>query len=253
MGLRTTGDFAAVLAAGLVLWQGAAWVAGPQLVVSPPATFAEIGDLLHRPSFWGNVEATVVAFVCAGAIAVVLGVGLGTWLGNSRGASDTGEPLLMSLGSLPKVTLYPIILMICGLGLSAKITFGVLHGMVPITLFTMGAVRNIPPIVRRVGHLHNLSPRQQLFSLLIPAALPEIFSGIRVGLSVTLLGVVLGEMFASTRGLGSMLMSAIGLANLDAVAAITLILVVAATVLSVAMTWADHHLHHRARAAGALV
>jgi NitT/TauT family transport system permease protein len=156
----------------------------------------------------------------------------------------------MSLGSLPKVTLYPIILMFCGLGLSAKITFGVLHGLVPITLFTMGAVRNIPPIVRRVGRLHNLSPRQQLFSLLIPAAFPEIFSGIRIGLSVTLLGVVLGEMFASTRGLGAMLMSAIGLADLPAVAAITLILVLAATALSIAMSWADHRIHQRARAAG---
>lgn len=243
---RSAGDFAAVLLAGIVLWQGASRIAGPDLVVSPLATIAQIGVLLRRPTFWGHVEATALAFAYAAALAVILGVGLGAWLGSSRSAGDTGEPLLMSLGSLPKVTLYPVILMVCGLGLSAKVTFGVLHGIVPITLFTMGAVRNIPPIVRRVGRLHNLSPAAQLFRLLIPAAFPEIFSGIRIGLSVTLLGVVLGEMFASTRGLGSMLMGAIGLADLKSVAAITLILIASATLLSMALIWLDRRIHHRA-------
>jgi len=244
--LRRTADFVGVLVVGVAIWEAASLVAGPELVVPPWATVSQIGVLAHRPSFWGNVEATVLAFVVAAVIATAVGIGLGTWLGFSRGASETGEPLLMSLGSLPKVTLYPVILMLCGLGMSAKITFGVIHGVVPITLFTMGAVRNVPPIVLRVGRLHNLSMREQVFSLLIPAALPEIFSGVRIGLSVTLLGVILGEMFASTRGLGSMLMGAIGLADLRSVAAIALILIVSAVALSATMMWLDGRMHHRA-------
>ena len=247
-GARAAANFCAVLLAGLALWQIAASLAGADLVVPPVTTFAQIGVLTQRPSFWANVEATLFAFVCAAGIAVALGVVLGAWLGNSRVAGDTGEPLLMSLGSLPKVTLYPVVLMFCGLTLSAKITFGVLHGIVPITLFTMGAVRNIPPIVRRIGRLHNFSPARQLLSLLIPAAFPEIFSGIRIGISVTLLGVVLGEMFASTRGLGTMLMNAIGLADLPTVAAVTLILVGSATLLSMVMMWLDRRIHRRAAA-----
>lgn len=243
MRLRVIADFVALVFVGAAVWQAASWIAGPNLVVSPLDTMTQIGELLHRPTFWENLEATLFAFLCATVIAIVIGVTLGTWLGNIRGAGETGEPLLMSLGSLPKVTLYPIILMFCGLGLSAKITFGVLHGIVPITLFTMGAVRNIPPVVRRVGRLHNLSPRAQLFSLLMPAAFPGIFSGIRIGVSVTLLGVILGEMFASTRGLGTVLMNAIGLADLPTVAAVTLILIASATLLSMAMFWLDRRLH----------
>jgi NitT/TauT family transport system permease protein len=243
---RAVTDFAAVLLAGAILWQGASWIAGPELVVPPLATLAQIGVLLQRPTFWGHAEATLLAWVYAAAIAVAVGVGFGAWLGSSRNAGETGESMLMSLGSLPKVTLYPVILMFCGLSLSAKVTFGVLHGVVPITLFTMGAVRNISPVVLRIGRLHNLSPQARLFRLMIPAAFPEIFSGIRIGLSVTLLGVILGEMFASTRGLGTMLMAAIGLADLRSVAAITLILISSATLLSMVMIWLDRRIHHRA-------
>jgi len=78
------------------------------------------------------------------------------------------------------------------------------------------------------------------------AYLQEIFSGIRIGVSVTLLGVILGEMFASERGLGTVLMNAIGLADLPTVAAVTLLLIGSATLLSMGLIWLDRRIHHRA-------
>jgi NitT/TauT family transport system permease protein len=244
---RRIGDFLILLAALVALWQAASWLVGDEFVVGPAETIAQIGVLYRRPTFWGHVDATLLAFAYAASITVVLGLAVGIWLGLSRSAYDTCEPLLMALGSLPKVTLYPVILMFFGVGFSAKVVFGVLHGLVPITLFTMNAVRNMPPIYARIARLHRLSPRDWLLHMLVPAVLPEIFSGLRVGLSVTLLGVVLGEMFASTRGLGSMLMGAIGLADFRTVAAVTLMLVVLATLLSSTMLWLDRRLHHGAK------
>ncbi len=243
--IRDASDFLLLIAGLLVAWQCVSLVVGGRLVVPPLETLREIGVLFHRPSFWAHVNATALAFAYASAITIVLGLLAGVWLGTNRAAFETTEPMLASIASLPKVTLYPIILTICGLGLSAKVAFGVIHGIVPITLFTMGAVRNIQPIYLRVGQMHNLSPRARFFHLLLPAAFPEIFSGIRVGLSVTLLGVVLGEMFASRLGMGSMLMGAIGLADFPAIAAVTLILILAATVLSSGLLWIDRRLHHR--------
>ncbi len=243
--IRDTADFCLVIAGLLLLWQAASLVVGARLIVPPLETIRHIAVLAERPSFWAHVNATALAFAYASAITVVLGLLAGVWLGASRAAFETAEPMLASVASLPKVTLYPIILTICGLGLSAKVAFGVIHGIVPITLFTMGAVRNIAPIYLRVGQMHNLSPRARFFHLLLPAAFPEIFSGIRIGLSVTLLGVVLGEMFASRHGLGSMLMGAIGLADFPAVAAVTLILILAAATLSSVLLWIDRRLHHR--------
>ncbi|MDB5409721.1 MAG: nitrate transporter permease [Rhodospirillales bacterium] len=244
---RRLADFFILLLALVVVWQIASWLVGDEIVVSPAETIAQIGVLYRRPTFWGHFDATLLAFAYAASITIVLGLGLGISLGISRAAYDTCEPLLMALASLPKVTLYPVILMFFGVGFSAKVVFGVLHGVVPITLFTMNAVRNMPAIYARVARLHRLSARDRVLHMLIPAVLPEIFSGLRLGLSVTLLGVVLGEMFASTRGLGSMLMGAIGLADFRTVAAVTFMLIVLATLLSSVMLWLDRRLHHGAK------
>jgi len=244
---RRIGDFVILLMILVVVWQAASWAVGGETIVGPVDTIMQIGTLYRRPTFWGHFDATLLAFAYAASITVVLGIAIGMWLGVSRGAYDTCEPLLMALASLPKVTLYPVVLMFFGVGFSAKVVFGVLHGIVPITLFTMNAVRHMPPIYARIARLHKLSPRAWLLHMLVPAVLPEIFSGLRIGLSVTLLGVVLGEMFASTRGLGSMLMGAIGLADFRSVAAVTFMLVVLATVLSSIMLWLDRRLHHGAK------
>jgi NitT/TauT family transport system permease protein len=74
---------------------------------------------------------------------------------------------------------------------------------------------------------------------------PEIFTGIRVGFSLTLVGTVLGEMFASQRGLGYLLMNAISLYNVDLIMSVTFLLVVFAATVNTIMLIIDHRLHHR--------
>ena len=67
----------------------------------------------------------------------------GLALGAHRLSGEVAEPILVALYSIPKITLYPVILLLFGLGISAKIAFGVIHGIIPVILFTMNAVRNI--------------------------------------------------------------------------------------------------------------
>ena len=81
---------------------------------------------------------------------------------------------------------------------------------------------------------------------MIPAALPEIFTGLRIGFSLTLLGMLIGEMFASQRGLGYLLMNAIGLHNVPTImATIALLLVVCRRRRQRLLLWLDRRLHHR--------
>src|SRR3546814_11202875 len=101
-----------------------------------------------------------------------------------------------------------------GLGLSAKIAFGVIHGIIPIVIFTMTAVRNIRPVYLRSIRTHRLTPWQGAVHVLIPATVPEIVAGLRIGFSLTLLGTLLGAMFASQRGFGHLLILAIARKNL---------------------------------------
>ena len=95
------------------------------------------------------------------------------------------EPMLVALCSIPKITLYPIILLVFGLGMSAKVAFGAIHGIIPVALFTLGAVRSTRPIFVKTGRVLKLSKPEMVRSILFPAAVPEIFTGLRVGFSLT--------------------------------------------------------------------
>ncbi len=110
--------------------------------------------------------------------------------------------------------------------MSAKIAFGAIHGIIPVALFTLNAVRSTKPILVKTGRVLKLGPPAMVRSILFPAAVPEIFTGLRVGFSLTLIGTVLGEMFAAQHGLGYLLMNAIGLYNVDVIMSVTFLLVV---------------------------
>ncbi len=231
-----------MVAGALVAWQVLYWVVGDVALRSPLATMQYTWMLLERPSFWPHVAESMKAFGAAIAIALALGLAIGLTLGFRKLAGQVFEPILVALYSLPKVTLYPILLLTFGLGISAKIAFGALHGFIPIALFTINAVRNVRPIFVKTARVLNYSTRETVLRVLIPAALPEIFSGIRIGLSLTLIGTLLGEMFASQRGLGYMLMNAIGLHNVDVIMSITFLLIVFAGAVSSILLAIDRRL-----------
>ena len=124
--------------------------------------------------------------------------------------------MLVALYSIPKITLYPIVLLAFGIGMPAKIAFGAIHGIIPVAIFALGAVRNLNPIYLKTARVMRMAPSRIATRVLLPAAIPEIFTGIRIGFSLTLIGTLLGEMFASQRGLGFLLIQAIGLHNIRA-------------------------------------
>src|SRR5262249_34684735 len=152
---------------------------------------------------------------------------------------------LVALYSIPKITLYPLILLLFGLGLSAKVAFGAIHGIIPTALFAMNAVRAIAPVHLKTARVLRLTPMQAAWTVWLPAALPEIVSGQRVGFSLTLLGVLIGEMFAAQRGLGFLLMNAIGLNDVRTILAITLMIAAVAVAANTALLALDRRLHRR--------
>ena len=152
----------------------------------------------------------------------------------------------MALYSIPKITLYPIVLLAFGIGMPAKIAFGAIHGIVPIAIFALGAVRNLNPVYAKTARVKRMSPGKIASHVLLPAAIPEIFTGIRIGFSLTLIGTLLGEMFASQRGLGYLLIQAIGLHNVRVIMALTLLLVVIAVTASALLLAVDRRLRGRA-------
>jgi NitT/TauT family transport system permease protein len=238
---------ALILVVGLLLlWQLLYLWAGDVALASPMQTFRYTIKLLGEEGFERQIWETLRAFAIAYVIAMAMGLLIGFWLGFDRLSGDALEPMIVSVYAIPKLTLYPILLLAFGLGLSAKVAFGVIHGVIPIILFTLSAVHNTKPILIKTGRVLKLSRWQMVRWILFPAAIPEIFTGLRIGFSLTLIGSLLAEMFASQRGLGYVLMNAIGLHNVELIMSVTLVIVVFAAAISVILLHIDHKLHRRA-------
>lgn len=240
-------DILLVIAVLVGLWQALFHFAGDTALTSPRQTVAFLYELLTVKSdrFMVHVWETTRALLLALAISYGAGLGIGVWLGAHRLSGAVGEPILVALYSLPKVTLYPVVLLIFGLGLSAKVAFGAIHGVVPVAVFAMNAIRHIRPVYLKASRTMHLSPGQTVLRVILPATLPEIVTGMRVGFSLTLLGCLLGEMFASKQGLGFMVMNAINLADVETMMAVALLLFVAAAIVNGVLLWLDHRLHRR--------
>ena len=235
-----------VLIVGLVLlWQLLYLWIGDVALASPMQTIRYTAKLFAEDAFDVQVYETLRAFSIAYALSVVIGLAVGFWLGFDRLSGDALEPMIVSVYAVPKLTLYPILLLAFGLSLSAKVAFGVIHGVIPIILFTLSAVHNTKPILLKTGRVMKLSRWQTVRWILFPAAIPEIFTGLRVGFALTLIGSLLAEMFASQRGLGYLLMNAIGLHNVELIMSVTLVIVVFAASVSVILLHIDRKLHRR--------
>lgn len=234
----------ALIAAVVVCWQALYAIIGDVALRSPMETFAFTAKFVATPQFAAHLGETSKAFGLALLIAVASGLSIGVALGVSRFLDDVFEPVLVALYSIPKITLYPILLLAFGLGMASKVAFGAIHGVIPVALFTITAVRNVRPIYVKTARVMGLGPLDQITRVIFPAALPEIFAGLRIGFSLTLIGTLLGEMFASQRGLGFLLMSAIGVHNIDLIMALTLMLSVFAGAASVVLLALNRRMEH---------
>jgi NitT/TauT family transport system permease protein len=236
-------DAIILVASVLLLWQALHAAVGTTALPAPLPTFSYLAKLVASPRFLENASVTLRSFAAALAIAYVLGLAVGIWMGLRRLAGEVGEPILIALYSMPKITLYPVVLLIFGLGMSGKIAFGVMHGVLPVAILTMNAIRKVRPVFVKAAKTMHISPRQTIFSVILPASLPEVVSGLRMGFTLTLLGVLLGEMFAAKHGLGSMLMNAVTLAQSEEMLAIALLVFAFAAIANGLLLRIERRLH----------
>ena len=236
-------DYAILVAAIVLMWQVAYYFAGPEAISPPLETVRRLGTLMNGARFWEHAKSSGIAFIYAGAIALVGGLALGIAIGSSRTADEILTPILSTLYSIPKIMLYPVILLVFGLGLSARVAFGAMHGFFPVALFAIGAIRNIPPVLLRTGRVMRLSRLDLARNILLPAALPEIVTGLRIGFSTTFLGTLMGEMFASSEGLGFMMIRAMDIHNVPDIMALTLLAFLVATAANTVILGVEKRVH----------
>lgn len=209
MSRRTVVAVRAASVLGLIaLWALFALLLGDDSLPGPATTAATLLDGFQRGWLPRATLTTLSEVLPAFGIAAVAGLTVGTALGLSRFWGDVFEPLILGVYAVPKVTLYPIFLLIFKVGAASKIAFGMFHGVFPVEIIAQSAVANIRPVYLKVARSLSLTPMQTALYVVVPALVPALVVGLRLAFSLTFIGVVLGEIFASRGGLGFLLSAA---------------------------------------------
>jgi NitT/TauT family transport system permease protein len=186
-------------------WEGVAragWV--DPLFVPAPSAVARAFGAIGRSALAGLGE-TLIKTAVAYVLSVVLGVALGVAIGSVRALREVLSPFVVAVYGMPKILVLPWIVLILGFGAAPAIAYGTIHGLFPILVLVMGGVRDVDRTLVAVARAFGASTWQLYWKVLLPAIVPTVLAGMRLGIVFCLLGVLVVEMFAGVRGMGHVL------------------------------------------------
>jgi ABC-type nitrate/sulfonate/bicarbonate transport system permease component len=200
------------LGAGLIaLWQYLAVQAGSiffpppseiakraiELWLSGPASRLFVGEgVIH------DILPSLSRLLAGWGLAVIFGITLGTLIGRSRKVSDLFDPSLQFLRAIPGPALVPVFILLLGTESTMRIVLIAFGSVWPVLLNTIEGTRTVDPMQLDTASAFRLPPRARLLRIILPAAMPKIFAGIRISISLAVILMVVSELVASTNGIG---------------------------------------------------
>ena len=148
---------------------------------------------------------TLKPLVTGIAISGVLGVGIGLWVGLSEKFEWLFAPIFIVMQAAPLAALIPLLVMIYGIGLTSKVFVVCIMAMPVIVLNTASAVRNTPVSLKEMARSFLANDHEVLLKVIIPAASPIIFSGLRLGVSAGFIGAIMSELKITPTGVGDII------------------------------------------------
>src|ERR1700760_156256 len=200
----------APIALVIVLWQALdSFGYAPVSLLPPPGrVFTRLAEQLANAEFEQEIAATLFRLFAGFAIAVVLGILLGVAAATSPAINAVVRPIVRVLAPLPKVALYPALLLLLGFGHGSKITLVAADALFPILLSTYYGASMVEQKLIWSAMAAGTPRYEILFKVVLPAAMPSILTGCRIGLVISCIVVFLAEMITSTDGLGHVLVTA---------------------------------------------
>lgn len=195
----------AAVAVGLILLLEAACRTGliPSLTILPPSEmFAAMLDQLQTPEVLSNVAQTFSTVAAAFALAVLAGFAAGVALHEFPRFRRAVDPLLAAYYAVPIFIFYPLLVALFGLGAMPLIAIGFLAAVPAMLIATLLGLDRVPPVLRRTARMLRLGRIRTAVLIILPAALPNLFQGIKLALAYAFIGVIAGEFILSGGGLG---------------------------------------------------
>lgn len=175
----------------------------PLLLPQPLSVAKEFGSVLVDPETYAAAWVTLQEFVTALAIATAVGLAIGFVSSRSRLRSDVASPVLTWGYLAPLELLLPIMIVWFGVGMTSKIVYAALAATFPIAINTIRGFSSVSPHYLKVSKAYGASTLQTELTVKFHAAFPIVLSGLRIGMASCMISVILAEILASNRGLGS--------------------------------------------------
>ncbi len=197
----------------LTVWQISVEQGGLSNLPSPTQIGAELGRLISgQPIFDADRGQHILASlgrVAAGfGIACLIAIPLGVFMGRSRLLASMLDPILNVLRPIPVTAWAPLMVVVIGIGTKSTIMLITIAAFYPVLLNTLAGVRAVPPRLLEAAAMLGTKPHNTLWRVVLPAAVPNVFAGMRIALGLSWAVLVVGETVGVPTGLGSLIMQA---------------------------------------------
>jgi NitT/TauT family transport system permease protein len=218
-------------------------------IIPPSDMLASMIDQIASGDITDSMERTFSTIAAAFALAVACGTLIGAAVHALPRLRRAIDPLLASYYSVPTFIFYPLLVALLGLGMAPLVMIGVLSAAPAVVISTLAGLDGVAPVLLRVARIQRLGRARTLWLIVLPAALPKLFSGFKLALSYSLIGVIAGEFILSGSGLGYAISFAYQSFDNRAMYGLMLfVLLVAVLVNGILYTWEGHLARRRVRA-----
>ena len=192
-----------IVALFVLLWEIAARFFVDKMFLSPPSrVYGEISRVIGTKGLPQALGVTLYEVSFAFVVAVAIGMTIGLSVGLNAFARRCFMPIILLLYGIPQIVILPLFILGLGIGPPSKIAFGVTHGVFPVILAIVAGVQNLKPVLLTSARSMGANRWHLLRYVVLPHMLPSFFSGLRLGMTGVLLGVLLAELYVSTAGIG---------------------------------------------------
>jgi NitT/TauT family transport system permease protein len=171
-------------------------------MLPPSEILWHLGKILTSGQMWPAIGKTLANVALACVSAVIAGVVVGALIHRWRALRETLDPLFAAYYAIPVYAFYPLFIVIFGLGDFPQVLIGFMLGLVAVIVNTFNGLDRVPPVLIKTARIHRLGPVQTALRVTLPFAVPYIFTGIKLAVAYSFIGVIGAELIMSRTGLG---------------------------------------------------
>ncbi len=175
---------------------------------SSPSRIVQSAAWLFRHGFWQDILTSLIEFTCGMILAILLSFVIGLLLGWYKRLNAMFEPFINMMNAMPYVAILPLIILWFGIGIQSKVAAVFLAAFFPLAINIIVGVKTVDPSLMACARSFGANDRQVFRTLILPSSVPFVVAGLRIAVARGLVGVFVGEMLASSSGIGHMMSAA---------------------------------------------